>query len=175
MRLFVTILPFLLTVSAMGQVAGNPPYILEQAVIASGGGTSASGGFSVTGTIGQPAADRSSGPQFSIRGGFWNDAPLAPSAATASVGGRVRTASGQGIRNVTVILTESDGTVRNSLTGPFGYYSFDEVVAGQTVFIGVRAKRFTFSEPTRVVNVSDDLTGLDFVADDRPPGEKARR
>jgi hypothetical protein len=49
-------------------------YSLDQYTIASGGGTSVAGAFSISGTIGQPDADPlqpSSGGAFELSGGFW--------------------------------------------------------------------------------------------------------
>lgn len=45
---------------------------ITSAVIAGGGGTSAAGSFSITGTIGQAAAGPAmTGSNFSVTGGFW--------------------------------------------------------------------------------------------------------
>lgn len=88
----------------------------------------------------------------------------APSAAPVRVEGRVLTASGAGIRNVMVYLTEADGTVHATVTSTFGYYRFTGISAGQSALIDVRSKRFTFSVPTRVVSLEDNLTGIDFFA-----------
>ncbi|MGI8812322.1 MAG: choice-of-anchor Q domain-containing protein [Pyrinomonadaceae bacterium] len=91
---------------------------------------------------------------------------IVPSAAGVSLAGRVVTTEGQGIRNV--IVTIEGGSLTQpifSLTGPFGYYRFDELPAGQTYVISVRAKRFTFAIPTRAVNLDDELLNVDFVSE----------
>ena len=85
--------------------------------------------------------------------------------ANVSVGGRVMTASGQGIRNVYVTLTEQSGTVHTALTGSFGYYRFDKISVGQIIVVRVFSKRFRFSTPTQVLNVSDIVENLNFTAD----------
>lgn len=90
---------------------------------------------------------------------------LAPTAAGVSIGGRVVTANGRGIRNARLTLTDQNGTARTALTGSFGYYRFDDVPAGQTVVIGIRSKQYVFEQPTVVLNVSDNVQGLDFIAD----------
>src|SRR5258708_25375857 len=61
--------------STLGPIA---PY-----VIAGGGGTSASGNFTLDGTMGEPsAADTQSGGGFTFNGGFWNMPPgLSPTLA----------------------------------------------------------------------------------------------
>ena len=87
-------------------------------------------------------------------------------AAPASVGGRIVTASGFGIMSVRVTLSGGSLTQPRVVnTGVFGYYSFDGLEAGQTYIITVAHKRYTFSQPTRVVNLLDSIADLDFVAD----------
>lgn len=61
------------------------PYSIEQVVIANGGGTSAGGGYSLTGTIGQPEAGAIGGDVFSLVGGFWS-APTTLGAPRLSIG-----------------------------------------------------------------------------------------
>lgn len=91
---------------------------------------------------------------------------FAASAALTSISGRVTTASGQGIRNVVVQLFGGNLTeVRYERTGSFGYYGFDDLEVGQTYVLSVSAKRFTFSNPTRVINLNDELSNEDFFSD----------
>lgn len=90
---------------------------------------------------------------------------LAPTAAGALLEGRVYDQSGRGIRNVRVTLIEPSGEAREALTNAFGYFSFDDVAVGQTVLISVRAKGITFEGPVRSVTVSDNVSGIDFVAE----------
>lgn len=86
-------------------------------------------------------------------------------AANVSISGRVTTASGRGITNANVVLTEKDGSQRTVITGRGGYYNFDNVSDGQTVIVGVLSRRFTFADGVKVVSVTDNLAGLDFAAD----------
>jgi hypothetical protein len=88
-----------------------------------------------------------------------------PLAANVSVAGRVMLQAGNGIRNVRVTLTEQDGTTHHTLTGSFGYYRFDEIETGQAVVVSVAAKRFTFTQPSRIVVLTGELTDLDFIAE----------
>lgn len=56
------------------QAKGAGAAALRQGVIAGGGGTSAGGGFAVTGTIGQADPDPlhpTTGGMFAVGGGFW--------------------------------------------------------------------------------------------------------
>lgn len=85
---------------------------------------------------------------------------LAPTAATSSVGGQVRTADGRGIGNTVVTLTGTDGSVRRALTNQMGYYRIDNVPTGATYVLGATSKRFTFD--SRVVTVGDNITDADI-------------
>jgi hypothetical protein len=89
---------------------------------------------------------------------------LAPTAANVSVSGRVLSAQGHGIRNARVTLTDANGATRTAITSSFGYYRFDEVEVGQTYIVGVRSKRYQFSNQTQVVFVGDEITDLTFNA-----------
>ena len=86
-----------------------------------------------------------------------------PTAASVSLSGRVLTTNGTGVRNAQVFLTESDGTVRMTRTGSFGYFDFTDIASGQTVIVSVLSKQRTF--PTQVVSLLDSVSQLDFVAD----------
>jgi len=160
----------LLSITATAQVASNPPYTLEQSVIAGGGGTSADAGntYSITGAIGQSITGVSSTTPFTIKSGFFTAAPLAPTAATVTIGGRVLTASGRGIRNVLIMMTDSSGAVRMATSTAFGYYTFAEVAAGDTYILSARAKHYNFSQPTRVISVLEETTDINFVAVNAP-------
>lgn len=153
----------LLSVVSIAQTGGS--FDLSQSVVAGGGGSNSVGGtFNVSATAGQHAAGTiSNGDTFAMRAGFW-DQYLGPTAALASVSGRVATAGGQGIRGVRVTLTAPDGSVRRTITSTFGYYAFDGVEVGNTYVLTVAAKRYTFPEPTRIFSLQDSVTQMDFVA-----------
>jgi len=91
-------------------------------------------------------------------------ASLAPTAATVTVGGRVTTATGRGIRNVVVRLTDANGNVRTATTSTFGYYRFADVAAGETYVITAKGRRFAFSQSSQVLNINDDTNEVNFVA-----------
>lgn len=90
-----------------------------------------------------------------------NFAITAPTAAPASISGRVVSLSSRGIFGATITSTDQNGITRTVRTNPFGYYRFNDVAAGQTNIFNVLYKRYRF-EP-RVVSVSKDLTDIDFV------------
>ncbi len=143
----------------------GPPFEITQSVISNGGGTSNGAPYSLTGTTGQSVAGtNSSGGGFGVSGGFWQPV-FAPTAAMVAVSGRVATADGRGIRNARLTLTGVDGIIRMALTGPFGYFRFDDVAAGQTYIISIHSKRYVFANPTQIISVSDEITDLVFTAD----------
>ena len=88
----------------------------------------------------------------------------APTAASVEIGGRITTAEGRGIRNALVTLTEADGTSRTVVSGSFGHYRFADVSAGQTVTIEVSSKRFVFTQPGQILNVTEEQKDINFVA-----------
>jgi len=63
---FLALAASVFAASAFGQ-----SYSIDWHTIAGGGGTSTGGGYSVSGTIGQPDAGTMSGSNYSLAGGFW--------------------------------------------------------------------------------------------------------
>ena len=155
----IAVLGTALVASAAGQSGGS--FVVTQGLIAGGGGGPSTGGaFSVTGTVGQPiAGGSSSGGTFAVSPGFWNN-PLAPTAATVTVSGKVVDAAGNPLRNVIVSMTDSSGAVIVTRTSSFGYFTFYEVQSGQTYIVDIAARSHTFA--TQVLSVKDALAGLEF-------------
>lgn len=141
---------------------------IEQSVIAGGGRTSSdtNSTYSVTGTVGQPVADASSGAPYAIKSGFFTAASLAPTAATVTVSGKITTANGRGIRNVAVLMTDASGAVRRTTSTTFGYFRFTDVMPGRTYIFSAHAKRFTFNQATQVRSVAEEISDINFVADE---------
>jgi len=81
-----------------------------------------------------------------------------------SVSGRVTTADGRGIRNAAVSLVGPDGSERTVKTSAFGYFKFDDVESGSSYTLTVSSKQYSFAVPSRVVSVGDEITDLDFTA-----------
>jgi hypothetical protein len=111
---------------------------------------------SASGAFGDPSA---------IAGG-WGIEFQSTTAAHASISGRVLTADGRGIRSATVVISgnalERPITVT---TGSFGYFTFDGLATGETYVITVNSRRYTFSTPTRVISLVDNIADADFTAD----------
>lgn len=85
---------------------------------------------------------------------------LSPTAATATISGRVTTASRRGIAGATVTLTDSNGVSRSTAVNLKGFYQFDGVRTGETYVVSVSGKGFTGTE--QVITVLDNLTGVDL-------------
>lgn len=85
-------------------------------------------------------------------------------AANVSVSGRVTDAEGRGIANAMVTLSDFNGGVFSARTNPFGYYTVTGVPVGQNYVGAVNRKEYSF--PTQIISVNDDLTGVDFVAEE---------
>jgi len=91
---------------------------------------------------------------------------IGPTAAGVSLGGRVLTADGRGVQNARIVVTGGAlSEPRYAVTGTFGYYHFEDLPAGQTYVVTINSKRFTFASPSRVVNVTDNVADIDFIAD----------
>jgi hypothetical protein len=158
----------LLSVTTAANAQSGGDFTISRSVVAAGGASDLTGGaFTLGGTAGESGIGRSEQGGFGLRGGFWPFPPLAPTAATVSLGGRISTAGGAGIRNVRVTLTDSSGGSRTTLSGSFGMYRFPDVAVGETYVLTVSSNRYVFAISTQLVTVSEELTDLDFAAKGR--------
>ncbi|MBK8464478.1 MAG: hypothetical protein IPL32_01480 [Chloracidobacterium sp.] len=98
--------------------------------------------------------------------GGWQLQFIQATAASASISGRVATADGAGIRNAKIVV--SGGSLEQPLvvtTGSFGYYSVEGLITGQTYIVTVISNRYSFSNPTQVVSLVDNIVDANFTAD----------
>ncbi len=87
-------------------------------------------------------------------------------AAGVGLSGRVLTSGGHGIRNARITLTGGSlSAPRVVTTGSMGYYFIDDLDVGETYIVSIESRRFTFNPPIRVINLMDELTVMDFVAE----------
>ena len=158
----VTLLICLSLLSSSGAAQSGGVFEITGAAVAASSTEMSGDDFVIAGTLGQPAAGDGigSGP-FGITSGFWNYTALAPTAAGVTLSGRVVTANGVGISNARMFLQTQRGDIFVSRSASFGYYMFENIEAGQTVFITVEHKLHTFSP--RTVMVADSVSNLDFV------------
>ncbi|MCA1639245.1 MAG: ice-binding family protein [Acidobacteria bacterium] len=85
-----------------------------------------------------------------------------PTAATVSVSGRVLSSLRRGVSNAVVHLTNQNGDTQTARTNLFGYYTFNDIPAGETYIFNVYSKRYQFNP--QVINLLEDLDGLNFTA-----------
>jgi hypothetical protein len=102
--------------------------------------------------------------------GGWGLEFVDPTAAQASISGRVMTSDGVAIRNAEMVLTgNSLETPLRVSTSSFGYFTFSNLAIGETYVLTVNSRRFTFQEPIRVISLTDNALDVDFIADPLSP------
>ncbi len=87
---------------------------------------------------------------------------LAPTAADASITGRVMNRSGRAIANATVTLKDQNGNAVVSRTNAFGYYGFQNIESGQTYILSASHKGNRFS--SRVIVIKENLQDINIIA-----------
>lgn len=93
---------------------------------------------------------------------------MSPSATASeiSIGGRVQTSAGSGVRNIAVFLSDANGNTRTTTTNSFGAYQFDGLQPGQTYFVSVSSKRYTFTNQMQTVTTNQSVSNVDFVSNE---------
>lgn len=89
-----------------------------------------------------------------------------PTAANVSISGQVLSSNNQGISRVSVSLTDSSGNIRTATTNSFGNYRFEAIPTGQTYVVSVNHKKYVFSPASQILKVSEDLTSINFTANE---------
>lgn len=90
--------------------------------------------------------------------------PLAPTAASVTVSGRVMNANGAGLGRATVMLLDTNtNQTRTAQTRGDGSYVFEDVPVGTLYVITVRARRYTFAPATQSFMLTDALGNVNFV------------
>jgi hypothetical protein len=88
-----------------------------------------------------------------------------PTAAAASVSGRVTDAAGNALAGVRLTLVRpSTGEIVALKTNNFGRYLFTDLAAGENYVIRIAAKRYVFNPNEVIVTLSDNIDDLDFQA-----------
>ena len=76
------------------------------------------------------------------------------------------TADGRPIANARVILrSDSMAETISAYTGQLGYYNFTDIPVGNSYVVTVKSRRFHFTQPSQILNLNDDVSNLNFVAD----------
>jgi hypothetical protein len=82
-----------------------------------------------------------------------------------SIGGRILTSGGAGIRNAMVTISGGNLPVPLSVqTGSFGSYSFPGLQSATIYTVTVGAKRSVIAQPSRTVIAQANITDFDFIA-----------
>jgi hypothetical protein len=88
---------------------------------------------------------------------------LTPSAAPATISGRVLMASGTGLSRAVLTLTNAEnGETITTTTNSFGYYSIEAEV-GPLYTLSVSHRRYSFADNLRIFTLLDEMSGMDFV------------
>lgn len=88
-----------------------------------------------------------------------------PSSASVSVGGKVVDAGGNHIVGANITLTDANGQSISVRTNSFGNYVFNGVRVGETYTVSIGSKKYTFTPDSRTITISDNVTDVDFTAD----------
>ena len=91
-----------------------------------------------------------------------NPCQLPPTAATATVSGRVIAPQEMGLTSTLVTLTDMQGNSQTIRTAKLGSFRFTNVVAGETYILSISSKRYTYAP--QVITVTEDITELSFNA-----------
>lgn len=106
---------------------------------------------------------------FSLTGGFWPEAPLTPTAASAAISGRVVDRNGRGVSMVAVYLSGGTFTQpRVVSTNALGRFVFEGVRVGQFYVLSVSDRRRSFSPDHLIFDLSDDLNDVEFIVNEIP-------
>jgi len=92
----------------------------------------------------------------------------ASTAADASIGGRIVTADGRGIKNIRVVVMSGNlSQPLFAITNPFGYFRVEGLRAGEVYVVSVSGKRYLFDPPARLVSLGEDAFDINFVGEPR--------
>lgn len=90
----------------------------------------------------------------------WTIAQTSPTAAGASISGRVLNSRGYAVVRAKVLVTDQAGNTVTTTTNDFGNYNVEGLRAGETYVVNVIAKQAQYN--SRVVTLNEDATNLDF-------------
>jgi len=95
----------------------------------------------------------------------FSNTQLAPTAAPASVSGRVLDSFGTGIGGARLNMTDAQsGNTWTVISNPFGYYTIEGPEVGNFYIMTISHKRYSFASDTRTFTLNEDLIDVDWVA-----------
>lgn len=91
---------------------------------------------------------------------------LAPTAAPVSLSGRVVSDTGKGMRGIGVSLQNANtGATMTAISNTQGHFNFDNLPAGDFYIVWVSdTRRYSFADSVRSFSLTDNLSGIYFVA-----------
>lgn len=95
----------------------------------------------------------------------------APTASTAPLGGKITTADGAPLRNVTVSIADATGGTTIVTTDKNGRYVQPNALAGNTYIVTPTRQGTTFNPPSRAISLLEETLNLDFVAASTAPSQ----
>ena len=96
---------------------------------------------------------------------------LVPTAANATISGRVITAQGLGISRAQItVASPQTGVTKVAMTNPFGYFSIGDLEVGHLYVVSAAHKSYVFTVPQHSFMLGEDVAGLVFAAVD-PDGK----
>jgi len=96
---------------------------------------------------------------------FCFDNSVSPTAAPATVSGRVGNERGKPVARVLVtIISLSTGEYLQTQTDMFGRYSFENLPTGDDYLVRVYSRRYAFTPNNRHISLLENLSDLDFDA-----------
>ena len=109
---------------------------------------------------------RGGGGNATIAGYSLNITTMAgPTAAPATVSGRVTNKAGRGVPRAVVTVSDFDGQSISTLTNMFGYYNLTGITAGNVYILSVNSKKYKFNYSSQVINVLGNMTDVNFTVD----------
>lgn len=88
---------------------------------------------------------------------------ITPSAASASISGRVATGGGRPISRARVtILNTATSETSTAYTSSFGYFVFEGLPVGNLYVLTVEHLKYEFSNNSQTFTLTEDLTGVEF-------------
>jgi subtilisin-like proprotein convertase family protein len=91
---------------------------------------------------------------------------IVPTAAGASVSGRVVTPDGRGVSRVKVsILNITTNETLTTLSSSLGYFSFNDLPVGNSYVLTVENSKYLFASNTQTFTLNGDLADIEFVAE----------
>jgi hypothetical protein len=114
----------------------------------------------------QPIFENESGTALTVKSanGSIRISAVGAGKSVATVSGRITTADGRGIRNVSVTLACANGETRTVVSNTGGEYSFTDVPLGETYTISVSSKRFHFNSSSQMRTIFAEAEEINFTA-----------